>query len=315
MQIIRILKSVNYLTRGVFLFQPGKWKDCSQIPTFSKGNTTFRIQTGLLYPINIARNIARAAAQTYFVLASDIELYPSINLIPSFMEMIGRLQKKEEEKERINYYTKRSRFTAAAAAVVAKIFFPGAAADDEESSISAAVTSTEQNEVQQQRDQQSKWLSSDIHHNRPSQPSRHVFVLPVFEVKKEIVPCQCETKEQLVSLLKYRAAVIFHHSICPQCHTFPKYEEWKVLYPGSDGGQPLRNYRKYNCSGNGIYANSTFQPASQQSETMRIFHKAKRKHPYQLWEPIFIGTKDEPIYDERLSWEGLRDKMVSVNSL
>ncbi|CAL8135327.1 unnamed protein product [Orchesella dallaii] len=238
------------------LYENGKWKDCSKKPTFGKGDYTFRMQNGLLYPINIARNIARSAATTYFVLASDIELYPSINLIPSFMEMLHRLEK--EEEERINYT--KNKFTAAAAAVVAKIF----PSNNE---------LVEESQVVQKSDQQ---------------PSRHVFVLPVFEVRKEICPCQVETKKELAELLRNHTAVLFHHSICPQCHSFPKYEDWWKAALNSDDDN---------------------QGSTQQ--TMRIFQTTKRKFPFHLWEPIFIGTKEEPIYDERLSWEGLRDKMVS----
>ena len=35
----------------------------------------------------------------------------------------------------------------------------------------------------------------------------------------------------------------------------------------------------------------------------------KRVHPYHHWEPIYIGTNEEPWYDERLTWEGRADKM------
>jgi len=43
---------------------------------------------------------------------------------------------------------------------------------------------------------------------------------------------------------------------------------------------------------------------------VRVFHIGKRHKPYHHWEPIFIGTKDDPYYDERLSWEGRSDKMT-----
>ena len=43
---------------------------------------------------------------------------------------------------------------------------------------------------------------------------------------------------------------------------------------------------------------------------MRVFHVAKHYPPYQFWEPIFIGTKSNPLYDERLTWEGQGDKMT-----
>ena len=42
----------------------------------------------LLYPINIARNIARVTTNTHFFLAGDVEMYPSIGLAKDFMKMI-----------------------------------------------------------------------------------------------------------------------------------------------------------------------------------------------------------------------------------
>lgn len=42
----------------------------------------------LTYPINVGRNLARDAASTYFVLVSDIELYPSSGFSESFFKMI-----------------------------------------------------------------------------------------------------------------------------------------------------------------------------------------------------------------------------------
>ena len=47
---------------------------------------------------------------------------------------------------------------------------------------------------------------------------------------------------------------------------------------------------------------------------MSVFKVAKRHPPYHHWEPIFIGTNNEPFYDERLSWEGRSDKMTQVQN-
>lgn len=44
----------------------------------------------MLYPVNVGRNIARDAAMTHFILASDIELYPNPGLAKKFLEMIAR---------------------------------------------------------------------------------------------------------------------------------------------------------------------------------------------------------------------------------
>ena len=43
---------------------------------------------------------------------------------------------------------------------------------------------------------------------------------------------------------------------------------------------------------------------------LSVFKVAKRRG---LWEPIYIGTNQDPPYDERLSWEGRSDKMVQVS--
>ena len=42
---------------------------------------------------------------------------------------------------------------------------------------------------------------------------------------------------------------------------------------------------------------------------MEITATAKRTGKQHSWEPIFIGTNDDPLYDERLTWEGRGDKM------
>jgi hypothetical protein len=188
-----------------FLFVE-KWKDCTVKPRLKDYEPPFRIRKRLLYPVNIARNIARSAATTHYVLPSDIELYPSVNLIPTFFRMLN-----------------------------------------------------EQN----------------IGFSSSSFP--RVYVLPIFEVERGLKPPQ--TKRELVALLHNNRAVPFHNFICRECHLVPKYEEWK---------------RETNRSG------------------LHVFHAAKRKPPFQFWEPIYIGTKSEPPYDERLSWEGLRDKMTQV---
>lgn len=42
---------------------------------------------------------------------------------------------------------------------------------------------------------------------------------------------------------------------------------------------------------------------------LHVFHIGKRIGYHVHWEPIFIGTHQDPLYDERLSWEGKSDKM------
>lgn len=51
---------------------------------------TFKVMNNLTYPVNVGRNLARDAALTHFVLASDIELYPSSGLVDGFLDMVWK---------------------------------------------------------------------------------------------------------------------------------------------------------------------------------------------------------------------------------
>ena len=50
-----------------------------------------------------------------------------------------------------------------------------------------------------------------------------------------------------------------------------------------------------------------------QSTIKTTFSSSLRSGALRQWEPIFIGTKKDPTYDPRLTWEGRADKMVFVN--
>lgn len=166
----------------------------------------YKSQKKLLYPVNVGRNVARETAQTHFILPSDIELYPSPNIIQQFLEMLaantGPLLRK----------------------------------------------------------------------------SPKVFPLHLFEVcGNQQVP---DNKTVLKEMLLNGTALPFHKKLCPGCHNVPKSKEWRE-------------------------ANET--------KGLHVFHVGKRIGYYVHWEPIFIGTHSEPLYDERLSWEGKSDKMTQVN--
>ena len=47
-----------------------------------------------------------------------------------------------------------------------------------------------------------------------------------------------------------------------------------------------------------------------QSTIKTMFSSSLRSGALRQWEPIFIGTKKDPTYDPRLTWEGRADKMV-----
>lgn len=53
-------------------------------------DSNFRATKGLPYPINVLRNVARINAKTKYVFASDIELYPSVGIVPAFFKLLER---------------------------------------------------------------------------------------------------------------------------------------------------------------------------------------------------------------------------------
>ncbi|XP_065158961.1 beta-1,4-glucuronyltransferase 1-like [Atheta coriaria] len=112
---------------------------------------------------------------------------------------------------------------------------------------------------------------------RLNYPSR-VFVTPVFEIEKyEEIP---RTKSQLLKLIREEKALYFHRHICSHCQKFPGLENWLQLDSNTNEIKPLT--------------------------------VVKREYPFHRWEPIYIGTKDEPFYSEALSWEGKQDKMTQM---
>lgn len=86
-------------------------------------------------------------------------------------------------------------------------------------------------------------------------------------------------KSELVSLFHQGLVIWFHFRICPSCHAVPNADKWLE--------------------------------ASEKRE-MEVFVTVKRKGAQFHWEPIYIGTNSEPLYDERLSWEGKSDKMTQA---
>lgn len=188
----------------------GQAYNCSQIPPFAQSSPegTYKAQKKLLYPVNVGRNVARESASTHYILPSDIELYPSPNIIQKFLAMIA------ENK--------------------------------------GSLTS----------------------------PRPKVFPLHLFEIAaNQSVP---ETKTALQEMLRSNTALPFHKKLCPGCHNVPKAKEWQQ---------------------------------TNETEGLHIFHVGKRNGYFIHWEPIFIGTHVDPLYDERLSWEGKSDKMTQGYAL
>lgn len=86
------------MTNNIFYFQVPKHEslflesyNCSLTPPYLNvsSENMYKAQKKLLYPVNVGRNVAREAAQTHYILPSDIELYPSPNIIQKFLEMIA----------------------------------------------------------------------------------------------------------------------------------------------------------------------------------------------------------------------------------
>lgn len=107
-----------------------------------------------------------------------------------------------------------------------------------------------------------------------------MFVLSIFEVEAN-VSVQPRDKRELLHMLGNKSAIPFHKYVCSDCHRIPRAKEWMTA-PVTPG--------------------------------LRVFHVGKRHKPYHHWEPIYIGTKFDPLYDERLSWEGRSDKMTQVGT-
>ena len=171
--------------------------------------SSYRERHSLPYPINVARNVARLQSRTKYLLASDIELYPSLNVVSMFKVLLER-----EESNQVPL----------------------------------------------------------IKRQVP-----HVYHLPIFEVETGLEPPQ--TKSELMDMFRTGDAIFFHRFVCDICQNFPDREQWLQI------------------PGNG---------------SLNVFRVTKRTRSRSSWEPLYIGTNAEPLYDERLTWEGKRDKMSQM---
>lgn len=180
----------------------------------------YRQQFKIPYPINVLRNTARLAANTKYVLASDVELYPSINLVSSFSNMLANHNLLEE------------------------------------------------------------------YSNSTNEIKRFVFTLPIFEVKLNV--SAPKTKNELIKLASQGDAIFFHKWVCDACQNFPNRLSW--LQTDKFG---LVDYQA-------------------SPDELVVFEVTQRNKTRDSWEPIFIGTNQDPLYDDRLTWDGRRDKMAQM---
>ncbi|KAJ8952953.1 hypothetical protein NQ318_006570 [Aromia moschata] len=184
--------------------------DCRFKPPYeTKGDDEmYKARNHLTYPINVARNVAKLSAQTYFVFPSDIELYPTRNFIQKFL-----------------YFVK-------------------------------------------------------LHPDLVRKEQNNVFVLPIFEVlRDQKVP---ENKTQLQEMHKKKKAILFHRNVCPSCHKVPDGDNWLI---------------------------------AKETDGLEVFSVGKREGHQAIWEPFFVCTQKEPLWDERLNWEGQGNKMCQVYTM
>uniref|UniRef100_A0A1E1XPP9 Putative glycosyltransferase n=2 Tax=Amblyomma TaxID=6942 RepID=A0A1E1XPP9_AMBSC len=182
------------------------WNGSCSSDVMGRDYMEFRKMHKMTYPINVLRNVARRRARTRYVLASDIELYPSANIIPRFLTLVAERRRRNATEAR----------------------------------------------------------------------APQVFVLPIFEVQSKQRPPL--TKRVLLQMLHNKTAIFFHKWVCDQCQKFPKREEWIERVPEDD-------------------------------DALDVLTTTKRDRTKRSWEPIYIGTNDDPFYAEELTWEGKRDKM------
>lgn len=74
---------------------------CNDIPPYIyvQKDYFYKSYKVLPYHINTARNIAIEAAVTHFIFASDIELWPSLGVVDSFLQMYAKLREESTRRE------------------------------------------------------------------------------------------------------------------------------------------------------------------------------------------------------------------------
>ena len=75
--------------------------DCTEYNGLQNSFRSYRKDYNLTYPVNVARNIARAEARTLFVLASDIELWPNPGLVQGFLNMMSAKHLQQKTNPRV----------------------------------------------------------------------------------------------------------------------------------------------------------------------------------------------------------------------
>lgn len=168
------------------------------------GPEIFKVHIKSAFSINIARNIARKAANTHFILASDINLIPSVGFVDQFLDMV--------------------------------------------------------------------YLNKNILVLDPDQTSR-VYPLPIFEIdKSEPIP---KNKAELLSALRRNRAKPY-----PENNS-NRFSKW-INFAAND------------------------------SDKLIVISMTRREREFVTWEPVFVSDNNEPLFDERVTWEGEFNKRLQV---
>ncbi|EDW76380.2 uncharacterized protein Dwil_GK15424 [Drosophila willistoni] len=110
----------------------------------------------------------------------------------------------------------------------------------------------------------------------PKQP-RRVYPLPVFEIEAgQHVP---ENKAELLDLYRNGLAQLFHAKVCPTCHKVPQQQLWMNRAPSV-------------------------------RDELKLFSMTLRRDKFRSWEPFYISDNTEPLFDERVTWEGQSNKRI-----
>ncbi|RLU24349.1 hypothetical protein DMN91_002437 [Ooceraea biroi] len=220
--------------------------DCAASDLQGRQAETERKRRGMTYPINVARNVARIAANTSRVLVSDIELLPSARLASGFMEMVRQRPPKvgvvfvvpvfEIASNEPPPTTKRELLAACRAGLA--VYFHRYA-----------------------------WIYNS-----------RVLILDLSTF------CRCDNRNatpaaSTVRKRRYANGIVRGRFLCPHCQRFPGLTRW-MIRPDPNKVRPLIVTR--------------------------------REYPHHRWEPVFIGTRDDPLYTEEMSWEGKQDKMAQM---
>ncbi|XP_040070801.1 beta-1,4-glucuronyltransferase 1-like [Ixodes scapularis] len=76
-----------------------QWNKSCSSDVMTATFVNFRRVHKKVYPVNVLRNLARMHAKTRHLMASDIELYPSQDIIPRFLRLVQRRKDRSPVKE------------------------------------------------------------------------------------------------------------------------------------------------------------------------------------------------------------------------